>query len=625
MPMRILLCLFLTLIYATAEERIISFDSEIHVGRDGYLNVVETITVFAEGYDIRRGIYRDFPQDYNTKMGLKQHRPLKVISVTRNGLMEPYTVEKLGSGTRIRIGSADVFLETNSVQKYTITYRTGRQLWFDKTGDELYWNVTGNFWNFPIRKASARVILPEGLRLLEAEAYTGVIGEKDREYIKTEEEDGVAFETTAQLGRNEGLTIVVRWEPGKLDARAYEEAAIWKGNEVFFLGLFLALIGFLIFVVLWFVIGRDPARGVIIPRWEPPEGFSPAAVRYLKNMGFDDRCFTAGVLSLAAKGFLKIEEEGAYDYKVTKRKGHAKERLTPDEDSLFQNLLKGAKSLILEQTNHVQISGAKRKLKATLRKRLKGEYFHNHTNQWLVGLLVCAGGLAIMTIPTEEPMAVIMMMIFVLLITLWVVDMTGEIIAGRTTWTWTVLVIVAAVIAGIILIALGQLAGVWCAITLLAVMIATIVFRFLLKAPTKAGRKALDEIDGFCEYLSVAEEDRLNLENPPERTPELFEKFLPYALALGVEQKWSEKFDDVLTTAGEAQETQTYTPSFYSGGRSGLENALTGATLGAAIGGALASSSIAPNSSGSSSGGGYSGGGGGFSGGGGGGGGGGGW
>lgn len=625
--MRILLCLFFTLICATAEESIISFNSEIRVGRDGYLDVVETIRVYAEGNEIRRGIYRDFPQVYKTKSGLKQHRPFEVKEVTRNGIAEPYKVEKLGSGTRVRIGSANVILEKNSIQEYTITYRTGRQLWFDKKGDELYWNVTGNFWNFPIKKATARVVLPEGIALLEVEAYTGAAGEKRRNYLKTEEADGVNFQTTEPLRWREGLTVVVRWEPGKLDAAAYEKPAIWEGNEVFFSGLMVVTIGFVVYIVFWCVIGRDPARGVIVPRWEPPEGFSPAAVRYLKIMGFDNRCFTAAVLSLAAKGFLKIEEEGGNDYKVSKRKSKAKESLTPDEDGLFQNLLRGGRSLALKQANHAQIGAAKRKLETALRTKLKGVYFHNHKLQWLIGLLVCLCGLVIMAIPSEEPAGVIAMMVFVLLITLWIVDMVGEIIAGRSAKSWIFLVVVGAVLAGIILIALGQAAGVWCALTLLVVMVAALVFHFLMKAPTKKGRKALDAIDGFREYLSVAEEDRMNLENPPEKTPELFEKFLPYALALGVEQQWSEKFDDVLTAAGEGQENQIYTPSFYSGGRSGLEYALTGATLGAAIGGALASSSIAPSASGSSGGGGYSGGGGGggFSGGGGGGGGGGGW
>lgn len=142
-----------------------------------------------------------------------------------------------------------------------------------------------------------------------------------------------------------------------------------------------------------------------------------------------------------------------------------------------------------------------------------------------------------------------------------------------------------------------------------------------MKAPTKEGRQILDEIDGFREYLQVAEEDRLNLENPPEKTPELFERFLPFALALGVEQEWSQKFDAILKSVGESTQSGSYQPSFYSGSSTGMDGMMTGAALGAAMTSALTTASTAP----SSSSGGGGGGGGGSSGGGGGGGGGGGW
>jgi uncharacterized membrane protein YgcG len=623
MPMRTLLSLFLTIICATAEERILSFGSEIRVGRDGFLDVVETIRVNVERNQISRGIYRDFPQDYVTKWGLRQRRPFEVKGVMRNGVPEPFAVEPLGSGTRVRIGSADVFLDTGSVQEYRITYRTGRQLWFDEKGDELYWNVTGNFWDFPIVESKARVILPEGIEVLEAEAYTGLAGAKGRDYVKTEETDGVSFRATKPLSQREGLTIVVRWEPGKLNALAYKKPGVWAGNEVLLLGLVIVAVGLLVFVALWVEVGRDPARGVIVPGWEPPAGFSPAAVRYLKNMGFDDRCFTAAVLSLASKGFLRIEEYGVSTYKLIKEKG--KGDLSPNEDGLFEDLFSNGKSLLLDQVNHAQIYLAKTNLAAALHKCVRGKYFNNHTGKWFIGLVVCLLGLGLVIISAEVPLVLVMMMfVFMTVGTLVISALVAGIIAGRTTKVWGGLGVVLMIgLAGVALVLLGNVSGVWCALTALVVIIASPVFYFLMKAPTRAGRKALDTIAGFREYLSVAEEDRLNLENPPERTPQLFERFLPYALALGVEQNWSEKFDDVLTAAGKEQGGRSYTPTFYTGGHSGLENALTGAAIGTAIGGALAASSVAPSSSGSSGGGGFSSGG--SSGGGGGGGGGGGW
>lgn len=622
MPLKFFLAYFLTMLCATAEERILNYHSDIRVGRDGYLDVIETIRVNVEGNEIRRGIYRDFPQEYKTKWGLRQHRPFEVTGVTRNGSAEPYAVEKVGSGTRVRIGSAEVLLETGSVQEYAIAYRTGRQLFFDDKGDELYWNVTGNFWNFPIMEATVQVILPEGIELREAEAYTGSKGDQGRAYEKMDTPGGVLFRTTAPLGRQEGLTIVVRWEPGMLEAVAYEDPSIWEGNRLLFFGLGLVVLGLVAFAVQWFRVGRDPARGVIIPGWEPPEGFSPAAVRYLQNMSFDDKCFTAAVLSLAAKGYLKVEEAGVDEYKLVKKDGNG--ATTADESLLYDALFSVGISLLLNQVNYEQIGGAKAVLKSALWSNVQGKFFHNHTGKWFVGVLLCLGGLGLMSVQMDDPLVVFGMMVFTILLGFWIGAIAGSIRTGRSSKWIGILVIPLLVVVLIFLGLIGNSAGVWCALATLVVLVAAPIFHFLMKAPTLAGRKALDGIAGFREYLSVAEEDRLNLENPPERTPELFERFLPYALALGVEQKWSEAFDSILTAAGKERGEQNYTPSFYSGGSSGFQNALTGAGIGAAIGGALASSSIAPSESGSSSGG-FSGGGGGSSGGGGGGGGGGGW
>jgi uncharacterized membrane protein len=140
------------------------------------------------------------------------------------------------------------------------------------------------------------------------------------------------------------------------------------------------------------------------------------------------------------------------------------------------------------------------------------------------------------------------------------------------------------------------------------------LFYNLLKAPTSQGRQILDLIDGFKLYLSVAEKDRLNLENPPERTPALFEAFLPYALALGVEQKWSEQFASVLAVAGQEQ----YSPSWYVGRNWTTTNLVVmTSSMSSSLSSAISSASTAPGSSSGSSGGGSSGGGGGGGGGGG--------
>jgi len=153
---------------------------------------------------------------------------------------------------------------------------------------------------------------------------------------------------------------------------------------------------------------------------------------------------------------------------------------------------------------------------------------------------------------------------------------------------------------------------------IVALVVINALFYYWLKAPTHDGRLLLDRIEGLKLYLSVAEQDRLNLLAGPRKTPELFEKFLPYALALDVENAWAAQFDDVLRRAGEPGPGRGYSPAWYSGRSwTDLGAGAFAAGVGAALTSAVAASATAPGSSSGGGGGGSSGGGGGGGGGGG--------
>ena len=157
--------------------------------------------------------------------------------------------------------------------------------------------------------------------------------------------------------------------------------------------------------------------------------------------------------------------------------------------------------------------------------------------------------------------------------------------------------------------------SIWLLPILVVLVVANIGFFQLLKKPTIRGREVMDQIEGFRMYLATAEQDRLEAATPPERTPKLFEKFLPFALALGVENQWAEKFEDVLSAAAAAGE---YKPGWYRGGTfTTLGAAAFAGSLGSSLTSSISSSSVAPGSSSGSGGGGSSGGGGGGGGGGG--------
>jgi uncharacterized membrane protein len=142
---------------------------------------------------------------------------------------------------------------------------------------------------------------------------------------------------------------------------------------------------------------------------------------------------------------------------------------------------------------------------------------------------------------------------------------------------------------------------------------ANIIFYHLLKAPTLHGRRLLDRIEGFKLFLSATEKDRLQRLVPAaDRTPETYEKYLPYALALGVEQQWTEQFAEVLAAASRPEGATGYHPRWYSG--STWDRAHMGGfagSVGSALSSAISSSSTAPGSRSGGGGGGSSGGGGG--------------
>jgi hypothetical protein len=174
-----------------ANERITDFHSEIVVRPDGSMRVVERIDVVAEGQQIRRGIYRDFPTDYRTPSGIQVKVLFRVESVTRDGAPEPFHTERQANGVRVYVGQASVFLAPRAY-RYVLTYDTDRQLGFFEDHDELYWNVTGNGWIFPIERVSARVHLPQGIAAaaVKALAYTGRQGRTGKDYTVALAEDG---------------------------------------------------------------------------------------------------------------------------------------------------------------------------------------------------------------------------------------------------------------------------------------------------------------------------------------------------------------------------------------------------------------------------------------------------
>ena len=603
------------LLPAFSAEEIRSFSSRIEVLPDSDIVVTETIRVMPEGNQIKRGIYRDFPTLYSSPLGLRTSVPFELLEVLRDGKPEPSRTEHLANGLRIYLGSANVFLPHEETT-YTIKYRTGRQLGFYKGFDELYWNVTGNGWSFPILAASACVNLPPGASPRSVEAYTGPKGSKGADFKITGKPGcDASVETTRPLRPGEGLTIVVTWPKGFVKAptqadRAFSVISSNRGALVGALGL-LAVFGY--YLVSWTLVGRDPKHGVIIPLFAPPEGFTPQEVRYLDGLGTcDNTSLSAAVLHLAVQRAVTIAESQGKVYTLKKDDGS---NLDGAETRLLEALFKGGSELILVPANHSTLAAARSVLAKDLAAQV-GSCFARNTGVWAIGLLVTLIPLGISLLDVRDKQIALFMMLW---LSIWSVGCGALSFSVFKAWqSKNMLAAIPLTLFSIPFLA-GWFFGMWmlmhsaspwvCGLYAAGITLC-IVFHHLLKRPTPEGQKLRDQILGFKKYLSVAEADRHGLENPPERTPQLFEKFLPYALALGVEQAWSEQFADVLATASHDLDSGT--------SATGLVLPLAVASsFTSSFSSAISSASTAPGSSSGSGGGGSSGGGGGGGGGGG--------
>jgi hypothetical protein len=628
-------------IAAAASETILSFASHIIVDPDASMRVTETIKVASAGDQIKRGIYRDFPTTYKDHAGNKYTVGFAILAVARDGKPEAYHTEALSNGIRIYMGRKEYVLPPGEYT-YTLTYRTDRQLGFFKDHDELYWNVTGNGWNFPIETASATVALPPGVPAdkMVLEGYTGPTGAKGQNFTAEVTPDGkAAFKTTRRLNAREGLTVVVSWPKGFVMEPTVSEKTVHflKDN----LTVLIALIGLAVilfyYLLVWFAAGRDPARGTLMPIYTPPDNLSPASMRFMAEMGYDDKAFAAAVIDMAVKGYLSIREKSA-EYTLTKT-GDNPSKLSPEEKKIASQLFQSGSAIVLEQKNHTRIAAAQNALRTSLALSFEKTHFVTNRKAFVTGVVISTIAVAASFLSAPDRPDVLFLgfwltgwsigvaFLAVMVVKLWRQVFTG----GRKMGTTAGSLGAAVGLTGFalpffgaeifVLIILAQSAP--ALVGLLAVVVVmNMAFYHLLKAPTMLGRRILDRIEGFKMFLGATEGDRLQRMVPADRTPELYEKYLPYALALNVEQAWTEQFADVLSAAMRP-DGSGYRPGWYSG--STFDGARMGSfagAVGASLSTAISSSVTAPGSrSGSSSGGG----GGGSSGGGGGGGGGGGW
>lgn len=596
------------------EERILLFDAAATVHEDASLTVRERILVKALGREIRRGIIRVFPTDYSYDSGGTVRTEFELLSASLNGKKVQSAVSRAGRNVEIRLGSADVFLAPGEYE-YEIVFRTRGWIGLQEDHDELYWNVTGNDWIFPIDRAVFRLTLPEGAGITKWAVYTGAIGEKGQDFKAS----GEIFESSRPFAPGEGMTVAAAWDkgfatppgPGIVEQVTDSISSMLTGNRipvmVFFAGAF-----FLYYFSIWRRRGKDPEKGTVIPRFEPPDGIEPGFAGFFRNIAYSPDVLGADILHLAVRGALRFEEKDGVTRIFSTGRDPASLGLSPVLLKLTEILESGMGNdgLAVDKTGGSTFYAAEKHITGSYFSRLK-DYYSGNLGVIFRGLLLFVPMIFI-TLYIESPLfadvldsvLVPLMILFSTWICwgaageLWKAGTGKRKFSGSYAIGLALLLFIAAGGVRMLWVMFQQdpvITGGYCAAALIVLF-----FGRIMSAKTEKGGRLSEEIEGLAMFLGTAEKHRLALLNPPEETPRLFEMMLPYALALDVVETWADRFSSVLEKAGYEPEWTgaSYRTASGSSGRSAFASVFARSLSGTVK---TSAASYSPPSSGSSS------------------------
>ncbi|WP_043311994.1 DUF2207 domain-containing protein [Pseudomonas sp. ML96] len=606
-----------------AQERIEDFAVQLRVTGDGMLEVIEKITVHAEGEQIQRGIYRDIPVTYSLPGGLLRKTPIALLGATRDGAPESVREERIGAYQRFYLGSPAHYLQPGRYV-YRLHYRVDPQLLHRADEDELYWNVTGNAWAFPILQASVRLQLPAGARIGSVYGYTGASGEQGAGYREVERgADYLRLETTEVLAPQQGFTLAVGWPAGLVE----RPSLLWRGLRLLWdnagvaLGglLWLALLGY--YVRTWRRVGRDPRKGLHIVRFEAPDDLSPVQVGYLWHKGFRGGFDEARALGVcftdwAIRGLIRLEDLPHGGGFSVQRGDKPIEEGRVGEIEWLRRMFPASKAdAPLELGGRYQPRLAEMKTRMVDSLATHGRLWHaNNRSAWATGLAIAVPGLLLSVLTglqgEEQWGLAIGGLMFSLGFGVPTAVVLGLALRESGYGKRLVLWLVALMFGFPVPIGLWMLLYA-CSLPVMLLVIAYLLvvalFYRWLEAPSAKGQELLDAAAGYRDYLQLAEGEVLERAGgSPVMTIALYERHLAYAMALGVEEKWSARFAAALQSG--LIDAEQYQPDWYRARGSLSSPSSFGTVLSSSLVSASASASTPPASS-SSGGGGSSGGG----------------
>lgn len=477
------------------KEKITDFQSSLSLNEDGTSVIVEKI-FYDFGANYKHGIYRNLPTKYHGRKG-SPYLGLNVISVTdENDADYNFTTSRSGNGISIKIGDEGSLVTKQKV--YVIKYMYSKSINSMDDRDELSWNAFGDGWTVPVDKATASIELPAGFdkKILGVNCYSGYYGSKGK-CTQSNENELLFSQNAIQPGNS--MTVVTDFQKNTFPPPSALEIFFWEKPWYYA----LPFISFGILFAIWFKKGRDAkGKGNVIVEFDAPKGITPLEAGTIIDNKVDKKDISAEIIYIATKGFIKIrriENKRSLtnifqkdDFELIKLKGKEQE-----ENTIDRLLLDG----IFGKGNKVKLSKPRKDLFITFKKikrntyenLVKKGYFRGSPRRvkvvyWVLGGLLTYGGFVFGAQITKTDSAILFVMT-----------------------------------PGVLML----------------------LFSFVMPARTKLGAETREYLLGLKEYIGVAEKDRIAFHNTPEKSPDHFEKLLPFAMIFGLEKKWANKFKDI--------------------------------------------------------------------------------
>ncbi len=546
----------------TSEESIPYFFSHIEILPSGHLMVTETIQIVSNGTLYKKGIERKLPDFYTNHAGEKITLDYTILSVFKDNYREFFYIRKDKKDSYIVTGFNDVELPVGA-HMFNISYIVKRQISFKKDFDELYWDATGTGWKHTITKAGVVVILPKGGEFLNVGVQTGETDTIGEDYFTVRDEEGSIGFVTRPLLAGENLTLLLQWKKGFVAEPTKSEKFSYildDNNSSIICG-----IGF-IFMLVYYLISwrgaKNQKKFPIILRATPPLGLSPATIRFIRLGKIDDKALKASIMNMALKGHLSIQEKTKGVILLIKEKSSYK-FLSSGEKAISKILFEKDSSFIeLSSKNKLVLKKATKSLAIYSLREFEKEFFLSNQTIFITSILFFlfpAIGTLLMAINTIQTvyisgwLAITLPAMFIMLTITgnsWVdafKEQSNRAFLKAAVFTFLSIPVITAALWGISIFAEATSNA---AAILLLIMLASLgIFFKIMKSPKLLGREIANSAEGFKMYLTKEDNEFAHIKGASERTKVLYDKYMPYAMALDAENIWNNKFTYALESS----------------------------------------------------------------------------